>query len=207
MKIRDRIKELRRVPAGELLPNGRNWRKHPKAQQEALQGILAEIGYAGALIAYETPQGLKLIDGHLRASTTPESLVPVLILDVNDDEANKLLATLDPLAAMAEADGNALEALLRDVQTGSQALADMLTNLAEEAGCYAVQEAELPELDASETHEIQQMTFTVHDEQVETINEAIGKAKAAGMAKSKLNENTNGNALAAICAKYLEGKK
>jgi DNA modification methylase len=145
VKIRDRIKELRRVPAGELLPNGRNWRKHPKAQQEALQGVLAEIGYAGALIAYETPQGLKLIDGHLRASTTPDGLVPVLILDVNDEEANKLLATLDPLAAMAEADGNALEALLRDVQTGNQALADMLTNLAEEAGILNDENKELIE--------------------------------------------------------------
>lgn len=135
MKIRDRVKELRRVPAGELLPNERNWRKHPKAQQEALQGILAEIGYAGALIAYETPKGLKLIDGHLRASTTPETEVPVLVLDVDDAEAAKLLASLDPLAAMAEADAGALDSLLRDVQTGNQALADMLTNLAEEAGC------------------------------------------------------------------------
>lgn len=135
MKIRDRVKELRRVPAGELLPNERNWRKHPKAQQEALQGILAEIGYAGALIAYETPKGLKLIDGHLRASTTPETEVPVLVLDVDDAEAAKLLASLDPLAAMAEADAGALDSLLRDVQTGNQALADMLTNLADEAGC------------------------------------------------------------------------
>ena len=135
MKIRDRVKELRRVRAGELLPNERNWRKHPKAQQDALQGILAEIGYAGALIAYETPKGLKLIDGHLRASTTPDTEVPVLVLDVDEVEAAKLLASLDPLAAMAEADAGALDSLLRDVQTGSQALADMLTNLAEEAGC------------------------------------------------------------------------
>ena len=145
MKIRDRVKELRRVRAGELLPNERNWRKHPKAQQEALQGVLAEIGYAGALLAYETPSGLKLIDGHLRATTTPDTEVPVLVLDVDDAEAAKLLATLDPLAAMAEADGNALDALLRDVQTGSQALADMLTNLAEEAGILNDQQKEVNE--------------------------------------------------------------
>jgi len=145
MKIRDRVKELRRVKAGELLPNERNWRKHPKAQQEALQGVLAEIGYAGALLAYETPSGLKLIDGHLRATTTPDTEVPVLVLDVDDAEAAKLLATLDPLAAMAEADGNALDALLRDVQTGSQALADMLTNLAEEAGILNDQQKEVNE--------------------------------------------------------------
>lgn len=131
MIIRDRIRELRRVKAGELVPNERNWRKHPKAQQEALQGILEEVGYADALLAYETPQGLKLIDGHLRASTTPDTIVPVLVLDVDEAEASKLLASIDPLAAMAEADASALDNLLRDVQTGNQALAEMLTSLAD----------------------------------------------------------------------------
>ncbi len=43
-----------------------------------------------------------LMDGHLRAETTADQLVPVLVLDANEAEANKLLATLDPLAGMAE---------------------------------------------------------------------------------------------------------
>ncbi len=50
MQIRDRIKELRRVPAHQLRPNAKNWRTHPTAQQDALRGVLAEIGYAGALL-------------------------------------------------------------------------------------------------------------------------------------------------------------
>lgn len=37
MKIRDRIKELRRVKAANLVPNPRNWRTHPQAQQDALR--------------------------------------------------------------------------------------------------------------------------------------------------------------------------
>ncbi len=88
MEIRDRIKELRKVRASELLPNPRNWRKHPEAQSNALRGALSEIGYADALIAYETPNGLMLIDGHLRAETTPDMEVPVLITDL--DEAERL---------------------------------------------------------------------------------------------------------------------
>ena len=36
MKIRNRIKELRWVPARELLVNPKNWRSHPPAQREAL---------------------------------------------------------------------------------------------------------------------------------------------------------------------------
>lgn len=46
LKIRDRIKELRRVKAGDLKPDSRNWRKHPKAQMDALRGVLEEIGIA-----------------------------------------------------------------------------------------------------------------------------------------------------------------
>ena len=48
MLIRDRITELRRVPAKDLLPHPKNWRTHPKAQQEALRGILAEVAHDGA---------------------------------------------------------------------------------------------------------------------------------------------------------------
>ena len=48
MQIRNRIKELRHVPASDLRPNPKNWRTHPKAQQDALKGILAEVGMADA---------------------------------------------------------------------------------------------------------------------------------------------------------------
>ena len=134
MKIRDRVKELRRVPARDLLPNPKNWRTHPAAQQDALRGVLAEIGYADALIARETPDGLVLIDGHLRAETTPDAEVPVLVLDVSEEEADKLLLTLDPLAALAETDRDALKALLTAVETDSEAVRNLFVRLAEQGG-------------------------------------------------------------------------
>ncbi len=81
MKIRDRIKDFRRIKASELVPNPKNWRRHPKEQTAALKGLLAEIGYADALLARELPDGrLMTIDGHLRAETTPGMEVPVLVL-------------------------------------------------------------------------------------------------------------------------------
>jgi len=68
--IKDRIRELRRVRARDLLPNPKNWRIHPRAQADALRGLLAEVGYADALLVRELPDGqLMLIDGHLRAGT------------------------------------------------------------------------------------------------------------------------------------------
>jgi hypothetical protein len=134
MNVRDRIVELRRVPASELLPHPGNWRMHPRRQQEALRGILAEVGYADALLARQLPDGrLQLIDGHLRAETTPDQIVPVLVLDVNEAEAAKLLASLDPLAGLAEADAAKLEELLQEFQTESAALAEMLAEVVEVA--------------------------------------------------------------------------
>jgi DNA modification methylase len=134
MKIRDRIVELRRVSAGSLLPNPKNWRRHPKAQADALRGLLSEIGYADALLTRETPEGLMIIDGHLRAETTPDAILPVLVLNVTEAEADKLLATLDPLAALAEGDPESLRTLLEQVETDSDAVKKMLDNLAMEYG-------------------------------------------------------------------------
>ena len=151
MQIRNRVRELRRVKAADLVPNPKNWRTHPKGQQDALRGILAEVGYADALLARELPDGtLMLVDGHLRAETTPEQEVPVLVLDISEAEADKLLLSLDPLAALAETNAVALDALLREVDTGSEGLQQMYADLAEAAELYQddakeIVEDEIPE--------------------------------------------------------------
>src|SRR5207302_3500850 len=99
--IKDRVVELLRVPASELRANPGNWRRHPARQRAALRGILRQIGYADALLARRDGSDLVLIDGHLRQSLDPHQVVPVLVLDVSAKEADLLLATLDPLAALA----------------------------------------------------------------------------------------------------------
>ena len=133
MQIRDRIKELRRVRAADLRPNPRNWRLHPPQQQDALRGVLAEVGYADALLARELADGtLMLIDGHLRAETTPDAVVPVLVLDVDEDEADKILLTHDPLAGMATVSQEKLQELLATVQIDNAAMQGLLDSLANE---------------------------------------------------------------------------
>lgn len=130
MKIRDRIKEFRRVRASQLRPHPKNWRTHPAAQQDALRGILAEIGYAGALLARELADGsLELIDGHLRADTTPDAEVPVLVLDLDEHEAAKLLALHDPLTGMAGTNEDVLAELLDLVETENDAVQALLDQM------------------------------------------------------------------------------
>ena len=150
MSFKDRIKELIRVPAGDLLPNPKNWRQHPEKQRSALSGVLSEVGWADAVLARETADGLMLIDGHLRTEVAPDAEIPVLVLDVSEDEADKILLTHDPLADMAETNAAALDSLMRDVNTGSEGVQEMLAELADSAGLYPddakeIVEDEVPE--------------------------------------------------------------
>ena len=136
---RNRIKALEYVNSADLTAHPGNWREHPAAQAEALKGVLSEVGIAGALLAYRSERqggALVVIDGHLRKDAAPQQW-PVLILDVDDAEADYLLATHDPLAAMATADAGALDALLSSVQSGEAAVQAMLAELAEGVGLYA----------------------------------------------------------------------
>jgi len=54
----------------------------------------------------------------------------VLVLDVNEAEADKLLATLDPLAGMAEMDKLALKSMAATIETDSTDIRELLDRLA-----------------------------------------------------------------------------
>jgi len=132
MKLRDRIKGLRRICASELLPHPANWRTHPESQASALSAAFAEIGFAGAILCRELSGGkMQIIDGHLRAKQAGSQKVPVLVLDVTEREARKLLATLDPIGAMAGFSAEPLKQLLLDAQLESPALQALHASLAE----------------------------------------------------------------------------
>lgn len=138
VQIRDRVIELRRVNRGDVLPNAKNFRRHPANQKDAMKGILKEVGIAGAALAYYSERNdnkLTYVDGHLRDELIPENL-PVLITDLNDSEADLLLASYDPIAAMATADKEALDNLLHSVNTSDAALQAMLSELAASNGLY-----------------------------------------------------------------------
>src|SRR5580704_8861915 len=148
MQIRDRIRELRRVKAADLVPNPKNWRTHNRAQSDALKGVLAEVGFVDALLARELPDGrLMLIDGHLRAETLPEALLPVLLVDLTEEEADKVLLTLDPISAMAQSDAGRMRALLETVRSDDEAVQKLLRITAGERLWDILHPNELNEID------------------------------------------------------------
>jgi hypothetical protein len=127
---RMRVKEIKWIKAGDLKPHPMNWRNHPEHQRKALRGVLQEIGFAGVLLAVERDGELLLVDGHLRRDEASDLEVPVAILDLDDAEAEKALVTLDPIAAMAQADKDQLMELLVKVQFEDGSVNAMLEAIA-----------------------------------------------------------------------------
>ena len=124
------------APEG-LLANPANWRLHPKAQQDALAGVLSEVGWVQDIIVNRRTG--HVVDGHLRVSLAPLEAarsVPVVYVDLDPAQEALILATLDPLAAMATTDEAKLAALLADITLPDEAelegLAELLASLGPE---------------------------------------------------------------------------
>lgn len=127
----------------QLLANPANWRIHPKFQQDALAGVLDDVGWVQRIIVNQ--QTGHVVDGHLRVSlalSRDEQTIPVLYVDLTPEEEALVLATIDPLSALAVTDAAKLDDLLQSVSTDSEALQQMLANLAASASAPVVEAPE-----------------------------------------------------------------
>lgn len=114
----------------ELKANPKNWRLHPKAQITALQDVLGEVGLVQNVI-FNKRTGL-MIDGHLRvelALKEKQKTVPVTIVDLSEEEEALILATLDPLSAMAAANHEQLSDLLGQIGEKGDGVQRLLVQL------------------------------------------------------------------------------
>lgn len=129
---RNRIVGEDSLPAADIIPNPRNWRLHPQSQQEAMAAILGDVGWVQRIIVNRTTG--HLLDGHLRVAQAAErgEMVPVLYVDLSEDEESLVLATLDPLGAMAERDAGAMTALLDSIATENDVLTSLLASMREQ---------------------------------------------------------------------------
>lgn len=148
---RIRNQGLVRVRVADLEEAPWNFRTHPQAQQEALSGVVDELGWHGYPEVYKTPEGkLRLTDGHLRKSFLlgkygPDAEIEVSLTDFTEEEARKATLTIDPLAALAESSKERLDDLLASVQVDSATMIKMLEGLASDAGCDWHKPAEIVE--------------------------------------------------------------
>ena len=127
---RNRITGSGEEAPDQLLANPANWRIHPKAQQDALAGALDAVGWVQQVLVNRRTGFV--VDGHARvalALSRGEPTVPVLYVDLAPDEEALVLATLDPIGAMAGRDDEKLKALLADVTVDDAGLLALLGDL------------------------------------------------------------------------------
>jgi DNA modification methylase len=129
----NRIIESGVVSPDDLVANPKNWRKHPKNQADAMEGVLDEIGWVQDVIVNRRTG--RLIDGHLRvelAKKNKEKEIPIKYVDLSEEEEEIAILSFDPISAMAEADKNMLEALLASVQTDNEQVNKLMGDIAQD---------------------------------------------------------------------------
>jgi len=132
-----------------LVTNDKNWRIHKKSQEDALEGAIETVGVIKSLLinlrtSEEWPQGERdiptIIDGHLRvamAIRAEQEALPAEYCDLSPRDEAIVLATLDPLSALAFAHKDKLDFLLREMPDAMDVrLQEMLANLAKQEGLY-----------------------------------------------------------------------
>lgn len=100
--------------AGDLLDHEDNWHLHPEFQNEALEGVLEQHGIVDVLLAYESERrgGYVLVNGHGRKALDQDAEWPVIILDIDDEEAKDVLALLDTIGSWGQTDALKLHELI-----------------------------------------------------------------------------------------------
>lgn len=134
------------MPADQFLAHELNARRHPGQQREALRGSLNAVGWIAPVIVSKRTG--KLLDGHARieeALTKDEAgLVPFVSVDVDEGEEALILGTFDPITNQATYDREALDGLLRQIETSESGLQQLLSDLAAREGLYLTEDGGAP---------------------------------------------------------------
>jgi hypothetical protein len=122
----------------QLAANPANWRVHSHTQEHTLTGILDEVGWVQNIIVNRTTGFV--VDGHLRVMASiqgGETRVPVTYVELTPEEEGKILASFDPISAMAGKDFEKLAELANDIQWQDDALRSLMADLTGDAGLAA----------------------------------------------------------------------
>lgn len=197
--------QLEHLPLAALTPYAKNARTHSAAQLAQLVASLQQFGFTNPILI--DAQG-GIIAGHgrfLAAQQLGLATVPCLRLaHLSEVQKRAYILADNRLALNAGWDESLLGLELAALQLDDFNL-DLIGFDAEELagllGAMVEPLDEMPTLADGDKAPFQQMTFTLHDDQAEIVATAIAAAKRGGPFVGP-NENSNGNALARICAAY-----
>lgn len=134
-KWANRIVGHAEVAPDQLLAHHDNFRRHSKAQQDAMAAVFEDIGWVQSIIVSE--QSGRVIDGHMRVELAMRQgvpTVPVVYVELSEEEERKALATIDPMGALATADADQTRDLLVGLNMDDDRLSNLLGQLAKQAG-------------------------------------------------------------------------
>ena len=195
---------IEQIATAELIPYARNARTHSEQQVQQIAGSIQEFGFCNPVLIDPTNG---IIAGHgrvLAAQLLKLESVPCLRLSHLTDAQKRAYVLADNRIALSSGwDDEMLANELSDLHADDFDMA-LLGFDADELGrllAFEADEVPPPELASGDREPFQQMTFTLHDDQVKIINAATDKAKQAGPFDGP-NENSNGNALARIAEAY-----
>lgn len=132
---RNRIVGTEDVAPDQLEGNPLNFRRHSKAQQEAMAAVFEDIGWVQNIIVNRATG--RVIDGHMRVEMALREgvpTVPVVYVELTEEEERKALATIDPMGALASSDADQTRQLLVGLDMDDDRLSNLLGKLAKDAG-------------------------------------------------------------------------
>ena len=193
-------------PIEGLLLDEHQARRHGPRSTDAIARSLERHGQKKAIVVERATGQVKAGNGtllaarrlgwsHLAQVWSDEEPAMLRAYAIEDNRSAEL-SDWDPEKILAEIE----EAPLDADDLGWDG--DELAALEEAVGSFDIDADEPPDLPAGDREPYQQMTFTLHNDQAETVREAIAKA-LRGDVDMGLNENRNGNALALICEVFI----
>ena len=123
------------VAPDQLLAHPDNYRIHSKQQQEAMEAVFEDLGWIQSVIVNKRTG--RVLDGHMRVEISMRKgveKIPVVYVDLSDEEELRALATIDPMGALATMDKELTRDLLVDLDMDDERLSTLLGNLARASG-------------------------------------------------------------------------
>lgn len=194
------------TPLESLTPYENNARTHSAEQIKQIIDSISEWGWTVPILADETG---KIIAGHGRYMAALEmglSQVPVITAKGWTDQQKRAYVIADnKLSLNAGWEESTLRLELEALGAHEFDLALLGFDDSELQALRFDNDsaAEMPNLPEGDKGEYSQKTFSLHNSQMELVEQAIERAKEMGGGESTINENGNGNALAFICGQWL----
>lgn len=201
--------ECPKIALNELMPYARNSRKHEEWQIAKLANLILQVGFRNPIAIKNDGT---IAAGHARVLAAMKLDLPELpyidVSDMSEDEFRLYVIADNQMTILSEWDEGMLELEIRGLQdagidvklTGldDKKLGELLRDVGEIA---------LPALSTEDRPNFQQMSFQLHDSQVDIVKEAMDKAAELGSFDEQVNTNRNANALTRVCEEFLSATR